>query len=140
VKGNPSEVTRWLKDIKGDKRKWEDLKENISFHVKGFGWDQFRIAWTWNLQDCPIKEHAKYLRDILRFELLATIPTEPSGTMKMRKFVPVLGTITDERQMLDANHIKTGQDIKDVAMKLARERKARDDDTSIVLSKEHSKD
>ncbi len=49
----------------------------------------------------------------------------------MRKFVQVLGTITDERQMLDANHLKTGQDMKDVAMKLARERKARDDDTSI---------
>jgi hypothetical protein len=49
----------------------------------------------------------------------------------MRKFVPVLGTITDERLMLDANHFKTGQDMKDVAMTLACERKARDDDTSI---------
>jgi hypothetical protein len=131
VKGNPSEVTRWLKDIKGDTRKQEALKEIISIHVKGFGWDQFRIAWTRNCQDHPIKELAKYLRDILRFELLATIPIEPIGTMKMRKFVPVLGTITDERHMLDANHFKTGQDMKDVATKLARERKARDDDMSI---------
>ncbi len=54
----------------------------------------------------------------------------------MRKFDPVLGTMTDERQMLDANHFKTGQDMKDVAvaMKLARERKARDDDTSIYAT------
>ncbi len=122
MKGNPSEVTRWLKDIKGDKRKQEALKENISIRVKGFGfgWDQFRIAWTTNRQDPPIKELAKHLRDILRFELPATIPTEPAGTMKMRKFVPVLGTITGERQMLDANHFKKGQDMKDVVMKLAR--------------------
>ncbi len=134
VKGNPSEVTRWLKDIKGNKRKREALKENISIHVKRFEWDQFRIAWTQNCQDCPIKELAKHLRDILRFELSATIPTEPAGTMKMRKFVPVLGTITDERQMLDTNHFKKVQDMKDVAMKLAREKKARDDDTSIYAT------
>ena len=38
--------------------------------------------------------------------------------------------------MLHANHFKTGQDMKDVAvaMKLARERKARDDDTSIYAT------
>ncbi len=102
--------------------------------MKGFGWDQFRIAWTWNRQDCPIKELAKHLRDTLRFELLATIPTEPAGTMKMMKFVPVLGTMTDDRQMLDKNHFKTGQDMKDAAMKLAGERKARDDDMSIYAT------
>ncbi len=134
VKENPSEVTRWLKDIKGDKRKRETLKENISICVTGFGWDHFRIAWTRNSQDHPIKELAKHLRDILRFELSATIPTEPAWTMKMRKFVPVLGTITDERRMLDANHFKTDQDMKDVAMRLACERKARDDDTSIYAT------
>jgi hypothetical protein len=102
--------------------------------VKGFGWNQFKIAWTRNCQDHPIKELAKHLRDILRFELLATIPTEPAGTMKMRKFVLVLGTITDERQMLDTNHFKTGQDIKDVAIKLACEREARDDDMGIYAT------
>jgi hypothetical protein len=36
--------------------------------------------------------------------------------------------------MLDANHFKTGQDMKDVAMKLARERKARDDDMNIYAT------
>ena len=134
VKGKPSEVTRWLKGIRGDKRKREALKENISIRVKGFGWDQFRIPWTRNRQDRPIKELAKHLRDILTFELSATIPTEPAGTMKMRKFVPVLGTLTDERRMLDANHFKSGQDMKDAAMKLACERKARDDHTSIYAT------
>ncbi len=52
----------------------------------------------------------------------------------MRKFVPVLGTITDERQMLDANHFKTGQDMKGVVMKLTCERKARDDNVSIYAT------
>jgi hypothetical protein len=33
VKGNPSEVTKWLKDIEGNKRKQEALKENISTRV-----------------------------------------------------------------------------------------------------------
>jgi hypothetical protein len=89
---------------------------------------------TQNRQDHPIKELAKHFRDVLRFELLATIPTEPAGTMIMRKFVPVLGTITDERQMLDANHFKTGQDMKGVVMKLTCERKARDDNVSIYAT------
>ncbi len=97
VNGNLSDATRWLKDIKGNKRKWETLKENISIRVKGFGWDQFGIAWTQNRQDFSIKELAKHLRDVLKFKLLATIPTEPAETMKMRKFVPALGTMTDER-------------------------------------------
>ena len=99
-----------------------------------FGWDQFRITWTQNCQDSPIKELAKHLRDILKFELSATIPTEPAGNMKMRKFVPFLGTMTDERQMLDANHFKTGQDMKELAMELARERNVRDDNTSIYAA------
>ena len=77
---------------------------------------------SWDMEPPGLSNQglAKHLRNILRFELSATIPTEPAGTMKMRKFVPVLGTITGERQMLDANHFKKGQDMKDVVMKLAR--------------------
>ena len=40
------EVSNGIKSLHTKKDKYEMLKENISICVKGFGWKQFRTAWS----------------------------------------------------------------------------------------------
>ena len=60
------EVSDGIKRLHTKKDKYEMLKENISIRVKGFGWEQFRQAWSKDGKPHTIEFLADRLKDIIK--------------------------------------------------------------------------
>ena len=60
------EVSNGIKSLQTKKDKYEMLKENISIRVKGFGWEQFRQAWSKDGKPHTIEFLADRLKDIIK--------------------------------------------------------------------------
>ena len=79
------EVTNGLKHLKTKKDKYEALKENIQIRVIGFGWKQFKQAWSKDGNPYTIEFLANALKNIIRKSSKMDIPKAPSIEIPKRK-------------------------------------------------------
>ena len=79
------------------------MKDNIQIRFKGFGWDDWKTAWSHMGVQYTIQELAKILKGLITAEKKKkrTIPNKPPVPVPQRKSVPVLGTATSQRDKLD---------------------------------------
>ena len=74
------------------------------------------------------------MRKIIRYENKEGIPKKPPSDVPKQSPIPILGTMTHRRRMLDKVHLATEQRILEAATKLAKERTVRGEDNSTYVS------
>ena len=119
-----SEVTNGLKKLKYKKDKLQALKDNIQMRFKGFGWDDWKTAWSHMGVQYTIQELAKILKGLITTEKKKkrTIPNKPPVPVPQRKAVPVLGTATSQRDKLDMVAREKEDELDNAARKEWRDR------------------
>ena len=116
------EVTNGLKHLKTKKDKYEALKENIQIRVIGFGWKQFKQAWSKDGNPYTIEFLANALKNIIRKSSKMDIPKAPAIEIPKRKNLPVLGEQSKIVKKLDKKFIKDEKKFRKDALGLIKER------------------
>ena len=106
-KVNTTVVANNLINLASDVAKREAFKTNISIREKGFGWKELHITWTHQRVKRHLVELDNQSRKIIRYENKNGIPTEPLAKIPIRTHMPILGTMTDDRRILDQKHLDT---------------------------------
>ena len=130
-KGNKTVVRRNLRKLKSEKAMREALIHNIKIRVVGFGWKQYKIAWTVRRQDQSLENLIAMLEKIVVEEHDLEVPDKPNCEINKLAVCPVLGTMTDESQQLEAKHFKTIEAFRGAAKKLSKERNERNNPDSM---------
>ena len=79
------------------------LKDNIQIRYKGFGWEEWKTAWSSGGVQFSVQELAKILKELITAEKKRkrSVPEQPPVPVPQRKDTPVLGTATSQRDRLD---------------------------------------
>ena len=130
MKGNSKVVARTLKKLSSETARLELLKENFRIRTLGFGWGKgstpdYTTAWSKQGKKKTSTELAACLRFVIKDERNYTVPSEPVVETPQPRFVPVLGTRTQEFDELNEKYEDEKEVIKNNADKLRQEREAR---------------
>ena len=99
------QVDKGLKRIKGKGKRLDALKENIKLRVIGFGWKEFKHAWSKDGHPYSEEHLAAHLKSIIRTEKTTVIPDMPYIEIPSHIETPVLGKLTLHVKELDINFI-----------------------------------
>ena len=116
------QVDAELKNIKSVSGKQEALKDQIKMRVLGLGWEDCHHAWSKKGKDYTPAELAKHLKEnIITKHKNRRIPKKPPVDLPTRKPLPVLGTLTPDILLLDAEKAAKEIELMKEAEKLMKE-------------------
>ena len=120
-------VEEILKRLPSDAQRYVFLKENITIYVKGFGWDEYKHAWSKNGRKYTVKELAAHLKFIIKDVKTKRleIPKEPKVEIPQRVSTAILGTMNNATKSLDEKYFDNEDKFKADCVKLRSEREAR---------------
>ena len=124
-KGNKKLVKQNLNKLKSKTAKLEALKENIRMRVKGCGFEEAHITWSFRRKQRSVNELAKKLEWVIEWEKDQEVPLEPRIELPQRRNDASLGSRTEEAEQLDEKFNKKSASIRVEVEKMRRAREAR---------------
>ena len=112
------EVDAGLAQLSSDRKRLDEIKEQIRMRVLGLGWDDKHHAWSSKGCQYTFSELADHLKNaIIPEQGKRIIPIAPPVNLQERKPLPTLGTTAADVDKMNNDQNKNNEKIRDNAQK-----------------------
>ena len=128
MKGDVLKMDWMLKRLTSVAAKQRFMRDNIEMRVEGLGVmfaEDFSITWSVKSKQRQVKDLANHLKKIMKAEVKMDKPSKPQVTLPTRRATTIIGTLTDEVKVVNAQYFAEVSKFEEDTERLRQEMEAK---------------